>query len=298
MIRFTKMHGAGNDFVVIDCTAQSVSMSAELAHAIADRQRGVGCDQILLVERPQPAEQGFDFRYRIFNADGSEVEQCGNGARCFVRYVHEHGLSDKTRLRVMTLAGLIEPSLEADGQVSVDMGPPRFDPAQVPFDTSGLVAQARGTQAQWWPLDLGSSTCWVALASMGNPHAVQLVDDVDAHAVAQEGPLIERHRRFASRVNAGFMQIVDRHQIRLRVFERGAGETLACGTGACAAAVLGIRAGLLDSPVRVETRGGSLTIRWPAADNAVLMTGPAISVFEGSLDELALLAGISHTGTP
>ena len=284
---FAKMHGAGNDFVVIDAISQAVSMSAELARAIADRHRGVGCDQILLVDPPPRGD--FDFGYRIFNADGSEVEQCGNGARCFVRFVHEQGLSSKRAIRVATRSGVIEPRLTDDGQVTVDMGAPVFEPGRVPFDPRGLAAQAFGRTGEGWPLELDGASVPVAVVSMGNPHAVQLVADVDAAPVEREGPVIERHRRFPARVNAGFMQVVDRHRIRLRVYERGAGETLSCGTGACAAAVTGIRCGLLRSPVEVRTRGGKLTIEWPREHNAVLMTGPAVTVYTGRIDLEALL---------
>jgi diaminopimelate epimerase len=241
---------------------------------LADRHFGIGCDQILLVERPRIAEA--DFRYRIFNADGGEVEQCGNGARCFVRFVREQRLTDKREIRVETLGGLIAPRMEGDGQVTVDMGPPVFEPARVPFIT--------GSDALVQPLDVGGERVEITALSMGNPHAVQVVADVDAAPVATQGPLIERHERFPQRVNAGYMQVVDRHAVRLRVFERGAGETLACGTGACAAVVAGIRRGLLDSPVRVATRGGELTVRWDGADNPVLMTGPAETVFEGEIE--------------
>jgi diaminopimelate epimerase len=240
-IRFTKMQGAGNDFVVLDETAGPLGLSAAQYRFLAHRQFGVGADQILTV-RPSPAA-GVDFEYVIHNADGGEVEQCGNGARCFARYVHDKGLTDKSVIRVQTLAGLIAPELHADGRVTVDMGPPVLEPALVPFDAAGLAPRPLG-QAQQWPLQLGSeATVWIAPVSMGNPHAVQLVEDVDHAPVAHWGPLIERHARFPQRVNAGFMQIVDRGQVRLRVYERGAGETLACGTGACAAVVAGIRWG-------------------------------------------------------
>lgn len=279
-IRFTKMQGAGNDFVVLDETAGPLGLSAAQYRFLAHRQFGVGADQILTV-RPSPAE-GIDFEYVIHNADGGEVEQCGNGARCFARYVHDKGLTGKSVIRVQTLAGLIAPELHADGRVTVDMGQPVLEPSLVPFNSADLVPRPLGA-AQQWPLQLGDEAMvWIAPVSMGNPHAVQLVDDVDHAPVATWGPLIERHVRFPQRVNAGFMQIVDRGQIRLRVYERGAGETLACGTGACAAVVAGIRWGLLDARVDVHTRGGRLTIEWDGG--AVRMTGPAEFVFEGQIE--------------
>ncbi|MCF8150759.1 MAG: diaminopimelate epimerase [Burkholderiaceae bacterium] len=280
-IRFTKMHGLGNDFVVLDAITQDFVPTPAQARFLADRHFGVGCDQILVVERA--SAPGVDFRYRIFNADGGEVEQCGNGARCFVRFVREQGLSDKTEIRVETRSGLITPRLEADGQVTVDMGAPRFLPAEIPFDAEA--------DAVLHPLIVGEAKIEISVVSMGNPHAVQVVDDVDTAAVAELGPLIETHPRFPRRVNAGFMQVLNRHAIRLRVYERGAGETLACGTGACAAVVAGIRRGLLDSPVRVATRGGELVIAWnPSADGAdgvdspVMMTGPATTVFSADIE--------------
>jgi len=263
-IKFTKMQGAGNDFVVLDATRAPFALSREQLRRLADRHFGVGCDQVLVVE---PATRpGADFRYRIFNADGGEVEQCGNGARCFVKFVHGRGLTRKREIRVETLGGMIAPRLEEDGEVSVDMGPPKME--------SPLVQ----------PLEVDGTRVELAILSMGNPHAVQLVVDTEAAPVATQGPLLERHQRFLQRVNAGYMQVVDRHSIRLRVFERGAGETLACGTGACAAVVSGIARGLLDSPVRVQTRGGTLTIAWAGGDNAVRMKGPAKTVFEGSIE--------------
>ena len=282
-LKFTKMQGVGNDFVVLDGVTQAVALTPALAKKLADRHFGIGCDQILLVEKPGspglPGSDRADFRYRIWNADGGEVEQCGNGARCFARFVRDHGLTAKDEIRVETLSGIITPRLEPDGQVTVDMGAPVFEPARIPF----ISDSAASVQ----PLDVDRRTVQISALSMGNPHAVQVVEDVDAAPVLTEGPLIERHARFPQRVNAGYMQVVDRGRIRLRVFERGAGETLACGTGACAAVVAGIRRGLLDSPVRVETRGGELTIRWEGADNeqsAVFMTGPAVTVFEGEFD--------------
>lgn len=285
-IRFTKMQGAGNDFVVLDETQGRLGLSAAQYRFLADRHFGVGADQILTV-RPAPAP-GVDFEYVIHNADGGEVEQCGNGARCFARYVRDQGLTDKDTIRVQTLSGVIAPQLTADGRVTVDMGRPVFEPARVPFDTAGLVPVAQGA-GEKWPLVLDNlspvATVLVAVASMGNPHAVLLVDDVDAAPVAAWGPLIERHARFAQRVNAGFLQIVDRTHVRLRVYERGAGETLACGTGACAAVASGIRLGLLDARVDVQTRGGRLTIAWAGGDqDSVFMTGPATTVFEGQIE--------------
>ena len=276
-IPFTKMHGAGNDFVVLDATRGPLGLSPAHYRFLGDRHRGVGADQILTVG-PSPAA-GIDFEYSIHNADGNQVEQCGNGARCFARFVRDHGLTDKDEIRVTTLSGLITPRFESDGQVTVDMGAPIFEPARIPFsaDVAAIVHA----------LDVDRRTVQISALSMGNPHAVQVVDDVDTAPVLTEGPLIERHARFAQRVNVGYMQVLDRGRIRLRVFERGAGETLACGTGACAAVVAGIRRGLLDSPVRVQTRGGELTIRWDGADNAhsaVFMTGPAVTVFEGEFD--------------
>ncbi|UCV15302.1 diaminopimelate epimerase [Quatrionicoccus australiensis] len=273
-LKFSKMHGLGNDFVVLDGVRQAVSLTPEQLRYLADRNFGVGCDQILLVEAPGQA--GVDFRYRIFNADGSEVEQCGNGARCFVRFVHEQGLTDKREIKVETKRGIITPRLEANGSVTVDMGEPRFLPAEIPFlhDEDVVI----------YNLDVADETLEISVVSMGNPHAVQVVDSVDTAPVGQHGPLIENHEQFPQRVNAGFMQVVDRHAIKLRVFERGSGETLACGTGACAAVVTGIRRGLLDSPVRVTTRGGDLNIAWGGPGRPVLMTGPAMTVFTGEIE--------------
>jgi diaminopimelate epimerase len=273
-LKFTKMHGLGNDFVVLDGVRQQFSLTPEQLRYLGDRHFGVGCDQILVVEKP--TRDGVDFRYRIFNADGGEVEQCGNGARCFVRFVHEQGLTDKREILVETMKGVIAPRLEGDGNVTVDMGVPRFLPHEIPFlhDDDVVV----------YNLDVADETLEVSVVSMGNPHAVQVVDSVDSAPVGEHGPLIESHARFPQRVNAGFMQVVDKHAIRLRVYERGAGETLACGTGACAAAVAGIRRGLLESPVRVSTRGGDLTIAWGGDGRPVLMTGPAQTVFSGEID--------------
>jgi diaminopimelate epimerase len=256
-LAFTKMQGAGNDFVVLDCTRTPFNLSRHQLRRIADRHLGVGCDQILVVES---SKSGADFRYRIFNADGGEVEQCGNGARCFVKFVHGRGLTTKREIAVETLGGIIRPKLEADGEVSVDMGKPVY---------SG-VETVEGAQ--------------VSIVSMGNPHAVQVVADVASAPVTTQGPAIERHRRFPHGVNAGYFQVIDRHRIRLRVWERGAGETLSCGTGACAAAVTAIERKLADSPIQVETRGGTLTISWAGGDNPVIMKGPAQKVFEGTLD--------------
>ena len=283
-IRFTKMQGAGNDFVVLDET-RGPSVPGGLTPAqyrwLADRHFGVGADQILSV-RPAPAP-GIDFEYVIHNADGSEVEQCGNGARCFARYVHDAGLTGKDRIRVQTLGGVIEPRLNADGRVTVDMGAPIFELERVPFDASNLSPVADGDW-QTWPVVVDGVTVPLAVLSMGNPHAVQLVPDLESAPVRTQGPLIEHHARFPRRVNAGFLQIVDRTQVKLRVWERGAGETLACGTGACAAAVAGMRLGRLDARVDVQTRGGVLTIEWAGEGQPVYMTGPATTVFQGEVD--------------
>jgi diaminopimelate epimerase len=270
-LRFTKMQGLGNDFAVLDCVHQAFDLTKEQIRRLADRHFGVGCDQLLVVEKP--TQPGVDFRYRIFNADGSEVEQCGNGARCFVEFVREKGLTAQRAIRVETRGGIIEPRVEDDGQVSVDMGVPRFGAADVPFitDSADLVQ----------PLEVGGRISMITALSMGNPHAVQVVPNVDAAPVASQGPLIERHPRFPRGTNAGYMQLVDRAKIRLRVWERGTGETLACGTGACAAVVVGIRRGMLDSPVGVEMRGGRLTVAWEGMGAPVTMTGPAVTVFEG-----------------
>ena len=280
-IRFTKMQGAGNDFVVLDETQERLNLSAAQYRFLADRRFGVGADQILSV---RPGQGSADFEYVIHNADGGEVEQCGNGARCFARFVVDKGLTHKTRIQVQTKAGLIAPQVRSDGMVTVDMGAPVFVHEQIPFIAP---AAARNTgDFQLWPLNLGEAgMVEIAAVSMGNPHAVQVVADVDAAPVASQGPLIENHAAFPRRVNAGFMQIVSRSHIRLRVFERGAGETLACGTGACAAVVAGMRLGLLDShsPVQVDTRGGQLWIQWAGVGQPVLMTGPAVTVFEGEI---------------
>jgi diaminopimelate epimerase len=283
-LKFTKMHGAGNDFIVIDAVNQQLELGPEQWARLADRRFGIGADQILIVERPTSPD--CDFRYRIFNNDGGEVEQCGNGSRAFVRFVSDKGLTDKRSIRVQTMAGIITPRLEDDGSVTVDMGAPVLEPARVPFDSQGLdgVAQGRDTL---WPLTVrargAEQTVLVSTVSMGNPHAVQVVDDVDTAPVLETGPQIEHHPRFPKRVNAGFLQVLDRGHVKLRVFERGAGETLACGTGACAAVVAGIRRGLLDSPVQVDARGGRLSIAWAGEGQPVWLSGPAETVFEGEI---------------
>ncbi len=293
-VKFTKMQGAGNDFVVLDETRGLLGLTAAQYRFLADRHFGVGADQILSV-RAAPSPD-VDFAYAIHNADGGEVEHCGNGARCFVRFARERGLTTKAVLKVQTMNRVLTLAMQTDGRVKVDMGAPVFDLAQVPFDATGLLPETINAW-QKWPLNVPAAqsnraqtasefiAVYVAVVSMGNPHAVQLVDDVDTAAVIEMGPLIEGHARFAKRVNAGFMQVVNRGEIRLRVYERGAGETLACGTGACAAVVAGIRLGLLESKVDVQTRGGVLTIEWSGEINApVLMTGPATTVFESEID--------------
>ena len=274
LLRFTKMHGLGNDFMVLDLISQHAHIQPKHAKQWGDRHTGVGFDQLLIVE--PPSNPDVDFRYRIFNCDGTEVEQCGNGARCFARYVLDKRLTVKRQLRVETKGGIIELDIRSDGQVGVNMGPPRLLPAEIPF-----VADA---QALSYTVEVDGQQVALAAVSMGNPHAVQVVDDVDAAPVEESGSLIERHVRFPKRVNAGYLQVMDRHHIRLRVFERGAGETLACGTGACAAVVAGIRRGLLDSPVRVSARGGELSIAWAGPDQPVYLSGPAVSVFEGEVE--------------
>ena len=274
ILKFTKMHGAGNDFVVLDGVRQQIHLSPEQLRLLADRHFGVGCDQILIVEKAENKEA--DFRYRIFNADGGEVEQCGNGARCFLRFVHDQKLTTKREIVVETQCGSITPHLEEDGRVTVNMGAPVFEPARIPFE-GGLGAISE-------PLEVAGKMLDISALSMGNPHVVQVVDDVEFAPVEKLGPLIEHHPRFPKHVNAGFMQVKDRHHIKLRVYERGSGETLSCGTGACAAVVAGIRRGLLDSPVNVATRGGTLTIAWDSEGAAVLMTGPAITVYTGEIN--------------
>ncbi len=282
-IPFTKMQGAGNDFVVLDETHGRLGLTAAHYRFLGDRHFGVGADQILTV-RPSPAA-GIDFEYIIHNADGREVEQCGNGARCFARFVRDSGLSDKDTLRVQTMKGVIAPQLTADGRVTVDMGAPRFDPLEIPFDASGLTLQPQGNWGQWSVLPEGADAeVLLAAVSMGNPHAVIQVDDVDTAPVAALGPQVQANPRFRQGVNVGFMQVQARNSIHLRVYERGVGETLACGSGACAAVAAGIRLGLLDTRVDVHTRGGVLTIAWAGGDAPVLMTGPATTVFKGEIE--------------
>lgn len=274
LLKFTKMHGAGNDFVMLDGVRQRIRLAPEQLRLLADRHFGVGCDQVLLVETAQHPEA--DFRYRIFNADGGEVEQCGNGARCFVRFVLDQGLTHKREIVVETQSGLITPRMEEDGRVTVNMGAPVFEAARIPFITS--------TEAVVQPLDAGDEMVQITAVSMGNPHAVQVVEDIEHAPVSTQGALIECHPRFPKRVNAGYMQVLDRSHIKLRVYERGSGETLSCGTGACAAAVTGIMRGLLDERVHVTTRGGVLSIAWAGDGAPVWMTGPAITVFEGEIN--------------
>ncbi|MGA2550999.1 MAG: diaminopimelate epimerase [Burkholderiaceae bacterium] len=292
---FTKMHGAGNDFIVLDATRTPIALSPGQIRSMADRRLGIGADQILIVGLPdkESRSSAIDFSYRIFNADGGEVEQCGNGARAFVRFVREKGLTDKNRIRVETVSGVIEPFLEADGSVTVDMGEPECDPDRVPFDAAGLEPRAQN-RLVLWPLQIASCAREIAVVSMGNPHAVQFVGDVEAAPVSKEGPLIECHPRFPKRVNAGFLQIDNPSEVHLRVWERGAGETLACGTGACAATVAGILADRLHSPVLVHTHGGDLRVSWQGAGQSVFMTGPAVSVFDGEIDlgQLEALSGL------
>ncbi len=274
MVRFTKMHGLGNDFVVFDAVTQAVSLTPEQVRRLADRRLGIGCDQVLVVERP--TRPGVDFRYRIFNADGGEVEQCGNGARCFVRFVRDKQLTRSDEIAVETVAGVIYPRLEPDGDITVNMGVPRLEPREVPFEASARQLS--------YDLEVAGATVPVTVVSMGNPHAVQVVADVDAAPVTTQGPLIEHHARFPRRVNAGYLQVLDRTHARVRVWERGAGETLACGTGACAAVVAGRLRGLLDEGVEVRLRGGTLRISWGGEGEPVMMTGPAVSVFDGEID--------------
>ena len=293
-VKFTKMQGAGNDFVVLDETRGLLGLTAAQYRFLADRHFGVGADQILSV-RPAPSAD-VDFEYVIHNADGGEVEHCGNGARCFVRFARERGLTEKTVLKVKTLNRVLTLALQTDGRVTVDMGAPVFDLASIPFDAAGLLPETIHSWQKWaldMPIAKDISTViapqsiaqYVCILSMGNPHAVQIVANVDTAPVLELGPWIESHPRFPQRVNAGFMQIVDRGHIRLRVYERGAGETLACGTGACAAVVAGIRLGLLDRHVDVQTRGGVLSIEWSGKfDAPVLMTGPATTVFESEIE--------------
>ena len=304
-IKFTKMQGAGNDFVVLDETRGLLNLSAAQYQFLANRHFGVGADQILSVRAAPADSKDIDFSYAIHNNDGSEVEHCGNGARCFVRFVRNQGLTTKDVIKVQTMNRVLELRATPDGQVTVDMGAPQFEPSSLPFDPAGLEVQKKG-MAQLFSLDLDENASKnssnmpiagvnvvstaiknivnIALVSMGNPHAVQLVDDVDTADVEQIGPLVSKHARFPRGVNAGFMQIVNRSQVRLRVYERGAGETLACGTGACAAVVAGIQQGLLERRVKVETHGGSLTIEWAGGDSPVMMTGPATKVFESEIE--------------
>lgn len=278
-LKFTKMQGAGNDFVVIDSFTSNVSLNAAQIKKIANRNFGVGCDQLLIVEKTTLAD--VDFRYRIFNADGGEVEQCGNGARCFVRFVVEKGLTQKTEIKVETASGIITLTLCDNQQVRVNMGAPRFAPEHIPFVATtreNLYALEVNTHAG------SSDAISISAVSMGNPHAVTIVENVETANVATLGPLIEAHARFPQRVNAGFMQIINPHEIKLRVYERGSGETLSCGTGACAAAISGIQLGLLNSPVLVNTRGGKLNIEWLGEGTPVMMTGAAEIVFEGEIE--------------
>ena len=274
MQRFTKMHGLGNDFVVFDAVTHPLALTATQIQRLADRRFGIGCDQVLVVEPPRRSDT--DFYYRIFNADGGEVEQCGNGARCFARFVRDRGLSAKTKIAVETSAGVIYPELQANGTVTVNMGVPRLEPHAVPF-------QADARQVVY-DLNVDGALVPLTVLSMGNPHAVQIVADVESAPVATQGAKIEHHARFAKRTNAGFMQIIDRGHIQVRVWERGAGETLACGTGACAAVVAGRLRGLLDENVAVRLRGGTLQIHWRGEGEPVMMTGDAVSVFEGEID--------------
>lgn len=284
-LKFTKMHGAGNDFVVLNAIDQVIQLTKEQYRFLADRRYGIGADQILLVEKPDNPE--VDFRYRIFNSDGGEVEQCGNGARAFAKFVTASGLTRQNPIRVETKVGIIELHLEEDGSVTVDMGKPVFETSRIPFMTKGLASDEIGSDTVWLlTLDTGGikKSIPISVVSMGNPHAVQVVDDLDRAPVTEDGPLIENHERFPEHVNAGFMEILNRHAIKLRVYERGAGETLACGTGACAAVVSGIRRKLLDSPVKVQARGGELKISWDGDGHPVIMSGPAIIVFNGEIN--------------
>jgi len=273
-LEFTKMHGLGNDFIVIDAINQSVSLTAEQVRLLADRHFGIGCDQLLLVEKATSGEA--DFRYRIYNADGGEVGQCGNGARCFMRFVYDQGLSDKTELQVETAGGPLLLIREGDGRITVNMGVPRLQPGEIPFDAPVFATR--------YPLQVADTDLEIAAVSMGNPHAVLLVDDINSAPLAELGPAIENHPRFPQRVNAGFMQIVDRHTIRVRVYERGAGETLACGSGACAAVVAGRLWEQLDTSVKVFLNGGELMVSWLGESQPVMMTGPATTVYQGHIE--------------
>ncbi len=274
MLKFSKMHGLGNDFIVIDAINQMVDLTTSQIRFLADRHFGIGCDQLLLVEKAE--HEGADFKYRIFNADGGEVAQCGNGARCFAQFVHDKGLSDKTTIAVETNSGVIYPNIQEQGDIRVDMGKPHFEPNDIPF----LAKQ----QAVNYLLDLpNTQRIQVSAVSIGNPHAVMLVDNIDTADVAILGPMIESHKDFPDRVNVGFMQVISQNEVKLRVFERGVGETLACGTGACAAVVSGIQRGLLAREVTVSLLGGQLTIAWPDDKASVQMTGPATQVFDGEI---------------
>jgi diaminopimelate epimerase len=285
-LHFTKMQGAGNDFVMLDGIRQQINLGKAQWRWLADRRFGIGADQMLLVESPRSSD--VDFNYRIFNADGGEVEHCGNGARCFAVFVHDEGLTQKSEIRVQIQPGILVLKRLADGQVTVDMGPPKFGPELVAFDTTGLFASEAG-KIKRWHLETSMGVAQLALVSMGNPHAVQIVDDVQAAPVLTEGPLIEKHKRFAHGVNVGYLQLIDRNRAKIRVFERGSGETLACGTGICAAATTAMAQGLADSPLKVSATGGDLTIAWdfsgPLGFAApVMMTGPATRVFSGTVD--------------
>ena len=272
-LKFTKMHGAGNDFIVIDAINQTVNLTPDQWHLIADRRFGIGADQMLVVEKPTTPD--VDFRYRIFNADGSEVSQCGNGARCFARFVRDRRLTRKDTLRVETASGIITLQIDSQGWVTVDMGPPRLEPNAIPFVADNAALDYR--------IEVDGELYQIAAVSMGNPHAVLRVDDADSAPVATLGPRLESHPRFPERVNVGFMQVINRQEIKLRVYERGTGETLACGTGACAAAVAAMRWGLVDRDIKVHLPGGSLRIRWSHDNASVLMTGPTARVFDGTL---------------
>ncbi|AEP35964.1 diaminopimelate epimerase [Taylorella asinigenitalis] len=290
--KFTKMHGVGNDFVILDAVSDFLEITPEIIRAIAHRQFGVGADQVLIVENPSHPEA--DFKYRIFNSDGSEVENCGNGARCFVQFVHEKHLSGRNPIKAEIATGVISLYRNDDSSVTVDMGPASFDAENVGFDTQGLSLR-KENEADVWALPLNNgSTIEITVVSMANPHAVQIVTDVQTAPVLSQGPLIESHPYFANRINAGFMQILSVHEINLRVYERGAGETLACGTGACAAVVSGIRRGLLESPVSVNMRGGTIEISYYGSN--VCMRGPATTVFEGQIDIDKLLSDIPKEG--
>jgi len=273
LLRFTKMHGLGNDFVVIDAVTQSVNVTPELARRLADRHLGIGCDQVLVVE--PPSKPDIDFRYRIFNQDGAEVEQCGNGARCFAKFVRDRRMCGKNLIRVETNTGVIELKVHGNNHVEVNMGVPILEPADIPFQAT--------QQATTYTLDVNGQHLTIGSVSMGNPHSVLIVDDIDNAPIESLGPAIESHPQFPQRVNAGFMEIIDRKTINLRVYERGVGETLACGTGACAAVVAGRLQDLLDSTVTVNLPGGSLEIQWPGEGQPVMMTGPATTVFHGRI---------------